>query len=260
MPDTSLHQRESRALPLALPEVLAPAFDRHGVPTVAQLDQIVVELKKWQKIHADRKAQGYYDRLQRACSWLAKAKRATDPESGFIFSWIALNALCGMRPEMVKTDWWKSEERSCPSPDAQQYDEQVPRELEWYLWRICGLDIGRSVLRSVIEDEDNWDDAKTILGTRYLMSNFWSWKWQTENDIDTWRRSSERTVKDAIGPAGDRRRMYLGLREIIVWRLRVLRNQLLHGCATDTHSKRRAAGQASSRPGGDCFVDSSGRS
>lgn len=244
MPDQSL-LKEARSLPLTLPDALASAFDRHDIPPVAQLDQMVVELKRWQKTHPDRKAQGYYDRVQRACSWLAKAKRSSDPEAGFIFSWIALNALCGIRAEIVKTDWWKREERSCPSHDEQQYDEPVPREpreLEWFLWRICGLDIGPGTLRRVIEDEGNWAAAKAILGTRYLMSNFWSWKWQTQNDLAILTRRSERIVKDAIGIAGDRRTIYLGLCEIIVWRLRVLRNQLFHGCATDTHSKRRADG------------------
>ena len=76
------------------------------------------------------------------------------------------------------------------------------------------------------------------------MSSFWSWKWKTENEIERWAASSERTVKAAIGLAIDREKMYRGLREVIVWRLRILRNQLFHGCATDTHSKRRAAGES----------------
>ena len=209
-----------------------------------QLNQIVLELKKWQKIHADRTSQGYYDRLQRGSSWLAKSKKVSDPEAGFIFAWIALNAMCGLRPEVLRTDWWKTEEHSLPSPDQQESDEQAPQELEWFLWRICGLDIGCGLLRRAIEEETNWNSVKAIVGTRYLMSSFWAWKWQTENDLETWRRSSDRTVRNAIGPTVDRRTIYLALREIIVWRLRVLRNQLFHGCATDTHSKRRAAGSS----------------
>jgi hypothetical protein len=153
---------------------------------------VVVELKKWQKDHVDRTAQGYYDRLQRACSWLAKAKMQSNPEARFVFSWIALNALYGIRPEVLKTDWWKNEERARPSP-GEHDDDQAPRELEWFLWRICDLDVDQRSLRSVIED--NWDDAKVILGTRYLVPNFWSWKWQTDADIDKWKASSERTVK-----------------------------------------------------------------
>ena len=232
--------RDSRPSPKPdTPEGLARILGWHELPSAAQLESVVLELKKWQRDHA---TQGYYDRLRRACSWLAKAKKVSDPEAGFVFSWIALNALCAVRPEVFKTDWWKREDRSRPSLDEQQNDDQVPRELYWFLWRICGLDVDGRVLRSVIEE--NWDDADTIVRTRYLMSSFWLWKWQTEKDIERWATSSERTIKSAIGPATDHEKMYRGLRVVIVWRLRILRNQLFHGCATDTHSKRRAAGKS----------------
>jgi hypothetical protein len=204
------------------------------------LEQVVVEVKKLQH-HSDARTQGYYDRLQRACSWLAKAKRASDPEAGFIFSWIALNALCGVRPEVFKTEWWKREEKSRPSLNKQQYDDEVPRELEWFLWRMCNLDIDGRGLRGVIEV--GWAHAKAVLRTRYLMSNFWVWKW-TEEEIERWQDLSEKKVKDAISRVIDPKKMYQALCEIIVWRLRTLRNQLLHGGATDTHSKRRAAGES----------------
>src|SRR2546425_917748 len=226
MPEPALQRtQDSRRSPqAAAPEVLARTLDRHEMPTAAQLDHVVVELKKWQKDHADRDAQGYYDRLQRACSWLTKAKRASDPEAGFVFSWIALNALYGVRPEILRTDWWKSEEGSRPPLDEQQYDDQAPRELEWFLWRICDLDVDRRVLRSVIED--HWDDTKTILRTRYLMSRYWAWKWRTEDEFERRGDSGERTVKDAIGLVFSREKMYRALCEITVWRLRTLRNQL----------------------------------
>lgn len=105
-----------------------------------------------------------------------------------------------------------------------------------------GLDREGRVLRSVIED--HWPDARTILRTRYLMSNYWAWKWQSEEDLGKWSNAAERTVKEAIGPVSSRETAYRALREIIVWRLRTLRNQLFHGCATDTHSKRRDSGES----------------
>lgn len=132
--------------------------------------------------------------------------------------------------------------KSCPGLAKQQYNDQVPSELEWYLWRICGLDVDRRVLRNVIKD--NWGDVKMILRTRYLMPKYWAWRTRMEDDFEGWGKSSERTVMDAIGPLLSREKTYRALCEIIVWRLRVLRNQLFHGCATDTHSKRRAAGES----------------
>lgn len=222
---------------------LPKVFARYEMPSPAELDEAVVELKMLQKRHSDAKWQGYYDRLQRGCSWLAKAKRsASGPEAGFIFSWIALNALCGVRPEVLKTEWWRSEAKSRPSLHEQQYDDETPRELEWFLWRVCGLDINGGVLRDVIKD--CWSDVKTILRTRYLMSNFWAWKWRTEDEIERWKGLSERKVKDATGQVFDREKMYRALCELIVWRMRTLRNQPFHGCTTDIHSKRREAGES----------------
>lgn len=233
--------RDSRVLPKSdAPEVLAKILGQHELPSAAQLEDVVRKLKEWQRDHSNKANQGYYDRLQRSCSWLAKAKKVHDPEAGFIFSWIALNSLCGVRQEVLKTDWWKSENRSRPSLDEHQGDDEVPRELDWFLWRICGLDVDQRALRSVIER--NWGDVEAILGTRYLMSGFWSWKWHGEDEIKRLTASGAMKVKVAIGPVIDRENMYHGIREIIVWRLRILRNQLFHGCATDTYSKRRAAG------------------
>ena len=225
-----------------LPKAVACMLELRETPSWEQLDDVVREIKKWQKDHADWKTQGYYDRLQRACSWLAKTRTASDPEARFVFSWIALNALCGVRREVFETSWWKTEERLLPSVRERKRNDDVPRELEWFLWRICGLDVDQQILRGAIED--HWNDAKLILRTRYLMSNYWRWKWRTEDDFEKWADKGERAVKDAIGLAPTREKMYRALREVTVWRLRTLRNQLFHGSATDTHSKRRDSGKS----------------
>jgi len=220
-----------------LPEV----FALHEIPSSRQLDRAVFALKELRQYQAGTWGQGYYDRLQRACSWLAKGKSVSDPEAGFVFSWIALNALSGVRSETYETEWWIWEGELRPRLVKQQYGDQTPRELEWYLWRICGLDVDGRVLRNVIKD--NWSDVKMILRTRYLMQKYWALRSQTD-ELKRQSKSSEGTVRDAIGSLVDREKMYWALCEIIVWRLRVLRNQLFHGCATDTHSKRRAAGES----------------
>lgn len=224
-------------------KLLVEVFSRQKKPNLAQLEHIVLEIKRLQQQNTDARIQGYYDRLQRASSWFAKAKRTvTDPEARFIFLWIALNSLCGVRSEVLDTEWWKSEERSRRSISERQDDERTARELEWFLWRVCGLDVGERILKKVIED--HLGEVTKLLGVRYLMSSYWKWKWQTEEEIDEWKDSGRRKVKDAISSSSDRVKMYRALREIIVWRLRTLRNQLFHGCATDIHSKRRAAGES----------------
>ena len=226
-----------------MPDLLAEVLARYGKPNPAQLEQVVVEIKKLQKDQADTRSQGYYDRLQRASSWLAKAKRmVADPEAKFIFLWIALNALCGVRHDVLRTGWWRDEERSRPPLNKQQDDDKAPRELEWFLWRVCGLDIAGRILRSVIED--HWRDVETILRSHFIMSYYWNGSWQTKEDIDKRKKSSMRIVKDAISLVSDKENIYQALCEIVIWRLRTLRNQLFHGCTTDAHSKRRAAGES----------------
>lgn len=233
---------------------LAEVFSRNETPNSAELEQVVVELKKQHKHYSDAN-QGYYDRLQRGCSWLAKAKRiATNPEAEFVFAWIALNSLCGVRPEVLKTLWWEEEQKLHPAFRHQQ-TERVLGEMEWFLWRIAGLDNGGRILRDVVMRRVK--DIKTIIQTRYLMPNFWNWKLRTEKDIKLKTKLSERKVQELIGDISKvgREQLYKVLSEIILWRLRTLRNQLFHGCATDTHSKRRDAGESELETGTRILID-----
>lgn len=224
-------------------DLIADIFTRYGKPSPAQLEHVTVEIKKQQKIHPDIKSQGYYDRLQRASSWLAKAKRmVADSEAKFIFSWIALNALCGVRPDVRETDWWENEKRFIPRLNKRQIDDKNSRELEWFLWRVSCLDVGGGMLRGVIED--HWRDVETVLICHYVMSFYWNGSYPTEKDLDKCKNVGMKIVKTAIGLSSDREKIYLALREIVIERLRTLRNQLIHGSATDTHSKRRAAGES----------------
>jgi len=167
---------------------------------------------------------------------------ATDLEGRFICSWIALNSLCGVRHDVLRTPWWTKEERARPSLNKRQVDDNAPRELEWFLWKVCGLDADERILRSVIED--HWPDIEAVLTSRYIMSYYWKRSWKTEEDIEKWKNSRMKIVKDAIGLKSDKEKVYEALCEIVIWRLRTLRNQLVHGCATDMYSKRRAAGES----------------
>ena len=159
-----------------------------------------------------------------------------------MFSWIALNALCGVRRDVRETDWWKNEKSFIPQLDKRQIGDMDQGELEWFLWRGSCLDIDRGMLRNVIED--HWRDVETVLMSQYVMSFYWNGSWSTEEDLDKCKNVDMKIVKTAIGLSSDRGKIYQALRAIIILRLRTLRNQLIHGCATDTHSKRRAAGES----------------
>jgi len=222
-------------------DTLAEAFSRHKKPSPAQLKSIVIEIQKLQKNRPDVMDQGYHDRLQRASSWLAKAKQVDgDTEGTFIFLWIALDALCSMRPDVLRTEWWMRQEQSLPMANQRRSDNKSPTELEWFLWRICGLDIDGRVLKGLIEDQ--WRDVETVLKARYIMSDYW--KWKSVESLEKQIQLSLRIVKDAIGLGANKTRTHQALCEIIIRRLRILRNQLFHGSATDVHSKRRAAGES----------------
>ena len=224
-------------------DTLAEVFSRQKNPSAALLKSVVVDIKKLQKNHPHVRNQGYYDRLQRASSWLAKAKQAgSDTEAIFIFLWIALDALCSIRLEVLETDWWKRQGKSVPIASQQRSDDKSPSVLEWFLWRICCLDAEGRLLRSVIED--HWSDVETVLNARYIMSLYWNWQWKTETNIEKQTKRSVKIAKDAIGLGSDKLKLHQALCGIVIWRLRTLRNQLFHGSATDAHSRRRAAGES----------------
>lgn len=221
-------------------KILVNPFHHQNKRSPERLDQFVLGLRELQ---TETKTQGYYDRLQRASSWLAKASRTDrDPEARFIFLWVALDALCAIRNEVIKTPWWTKEKEGHPVLSNREPDKDSTYQLEWFLWRISGLDVGERALTKVIKDK--WDDVTKLFGTRYLMPTYWTWKLRTDEEIEQRNKSSLRTVEKAITSLTDRKKMYRALQEIIIWRLRILRNQLVHGCATDTHSKRRAAGES----------------
>jgi hypothetical protein len=182
---------------------LLELFTQRQVPSPEELGRAVVQIKKLQKHQSDAQLQGYYDRLQRAASWLAKAgKTVRDPEATFIFSWIALNALSAVRTEVFKTQWWEEEGKTRPKLVEQRNDQNNPRELEWFLWRVSGLDIDGKLLRGV--SEDHWDDIQAILQTRYLLSAYWAFKRQAK-DIERSLEVSEKTARAAIGLVIDRK-------------------------------------------------------
>ena len=110
------------------------------------------------------------------------------------------------------------------------------------MWRVCGLDLGQGILKRVIEA--HLGDIKMVLRTEYLMPNYWSWKWRVKEDIEEWKKFSRAAVERVISSSSNREATYRALIEILAWRLRTLRNQLFHGCATDSHSRRRATGES----------------
>lgn len=68
-----------------------------------------------------------------------------------------------------------------PPPYWKQGDDRDSRELEWFLWRACGLDLGQGILKRLIGT--HLSDIKIIIQVKYLMPNYWSWEYK-ENEVE----------------------------------------------------------------------------
>jgi hypothetical protein len=164
-----------------------------------------------------KESQGYHDRLQRACSWLARAQAISgssdaqhDLEGQFIFYWVALNALYA-RTKVER-----------------QADGQ---ESKWLVDLLCEID-QRGKLRSVVVSVK--ESADRLLRDKYLSKLYW-----VEGSTPRLREvlsKEERDAKEAW-EAGRTQKYF----EILFRRLHVLRNQIFHGCSTDRRSLNRGS-------------------
>ncbi len=158
--------------------------------------------------------QGYYDRLHRAESWLERAQTIDDWEdqSGpFIFYWIALNALYGR------------DKRSRLSEDD---------DLAWFLDRICHLDQAeRGILAALKAFKLK---ADRLLADQFLVEGYW----HEGNSSKVKRGIQEEQLKAQQAWDKGKSDQYL---TILFRRLRVLRNQIFHGCSTDRRSLNKTS-------------------
>ena len=154
--------------------------------------------------------QGYWDRLQRAESWISRAETFQewdDFHGPFISYWIAFNALYGRHDEI----------RGKKDID----------DIKWFLSRICELDQEEGSLFRRLSDIKRKTDS--LLKDQFLSAIFWQegfsahFKQKQDADLKEARVAYERGKLDE----------YL---TILFNRLRVLRNQIFHGCSTDKRS------------------------
>lgn len=160
--------------------------------------------------------QGYYDRLQRAHSWLVRAQNIArspdardDLEGQFISYWIALNALYARR----------------------RTERGDVRESKWLLNFLCDLD-RHGELRFAVGTVKR--QADTLLQKKYLSKIYWD-HGTTPRMKEVLSREGQK-AKEAWSN-GDIKE-YL---DILFQRLHVLRNQIFHGCSTDRRSLNRGS-------------------
>ncbi len=167
------------------------------------------ELKEKHRALRDDFPQALSLRTHRALSWLDRAEQETgDDDARFIFLWIAFNAAYATeipdRPGFTETKMF-----------AQFLERIIASDREQLLYQIVWKEFPRSI--------------RLLLDNRYVFQPFWA---HTKGDLteQEWLDKFQRSRASAHRALGRMNtRMVL---MIILDRLYVLRNQLMHGSAT----------------------------
>lgn len=169
------------------------------------------ELRAKQKSLRDDWPQEFSLRIHRALSWLNRAEHnAGDPDSEFVFHWIAFNAAYG---------------RFIDSGLAKTQNERDRYEL--FVKMLVNTD-RRQRIASLLFDQYS-DSITQLIGNRYVLFDYWNSRLFPEAAID-WEHVLNKEVNMASGWAKKRNsRPYL---MIVLSRLHILRNQIIHGAAT----------------------------
>lgn len=188
----------------------------------------------------ERKTQDYWDRMQRASSWIAKAHQVTDLEdleARFIFSWIAINSMYGVPRECLRclldergNAAGLKGKRISPSVRLPEVDMT---DLDWFVRRICAIDDEHRVLTVV---RAHWPAVEQMMRDPFLQKDYWH---PDKPEGDEEHLSSKR--RRDLQMATKARQTCDGtfLYTLLALRFQTLRNQLFHGAATNRWSKRR---------------------
>lgn len=162
-----------------------------------------------------RENQPYRDRLQRAKSWLSRAHAIAampDPDidrnAQFIFLWIAMSAL------------YSREKSDSPSD---------PQDSTDFLMRLCKIDHQHKLRMALFAHKSK---ADKLLVDRFLCEAYWK-----EGTSPRVRELLDRDKRKAqlAWSRGD----LISYLQLLFRRLRLLRNQIFHGCSTDRRSLNR---------------------
>jgi len=165
--------------------------------------------------------QGYHDRVQRARSWLARAEACAaldweDDHGQFVFYWIALSALCGsVDPAALDRG-----RRAKGTRTRVSYSDD---DAAWFLQKILELD-GAGAIQEALDGVKS--KADNLLRDKYLLDLYWR-KARASFVERRWRNEHDKAQQYLSDGQLDQ---YLAL---VLRRIRVLRNQVFHGAATD---------------------------
>jgi hypothetical protein len=177
--------------------------------------------------HLTEANQGYWDRLKRADSWLKRAtaieenahRDGEDPPSQdlFICYWIAFNALYGRIND------------AAGGGRPGRYLRTADDDARWFIARVRDLDSSRRLDAAISSIRSA--DARSILRSHFLYERYWIHGYSKVRDELT----EEATAAEASLAAGNVEAYLIALFR----RIRVLRNQIFHGCSTHRDSLNR---------------------
>jgi hypothetical protein len=151
-------------------------------------------------------------RVHRALSWLHRAEqlaRADDLDGEFIFLWIAFNAAYATEIE-------------------EKYRESEQQTFRAFLQKLADLDAARNRFEGLTWQEFP-KSIRVLLDNRYVFADFWHWQngSLTEAEFDARFAAANKAAHVALG-----RQDTVTVLAIVLSRIYVLRNQLVHGGAT----------------------------
>ena len=164
-------------------------------------------------------------RLRRSISWVERARAEDDADAKCILFWVAFNAAYVIERKAELAQWGRLEE----------WQRQ-----EKYFERLTGVGFRRIhyTLRGRLRGP-----VDRLMDNVYIFWGFWDSLTEDPFDWDNWRHKrrfeyERAAVREQMGVASAPCTMYVLKR--VFNRLSVLRNQLMHGCATqDGHLNRR---------------------
>lgn len=166
-------------------------------------------LKEYHRKERDSWPQDTTLRVHRALSWLHRAEQeAGDPDAAFIYLWIAFNAA-----------YSRDIEEGASHSEKERYKN--------FLRILVESDI-RKRIPSVLFDQFS-DALPDLIANKFIFAEYWQ-NQANPNASEDWESLLDDSIRRAHGAAQYRDAFHY-LR-IVLSRLYVLRNQLLHGSAT----------------------------
>lgn len=156
----------------------------------------------------DYRSQSLSLRLHRSLSWLNKAELSEDDDSRFIFLWIAFNAAYAQE-------------------SAEKYYNTEKDKYLAFIERLVGLDTDKKLYNLVWSHYST--TIRSILNNEFILADYWRFQ---SGDIQESDWVNAKTLATKAAHTALANNDTTTVLSIILSRLYVLRNQIMHGGAT----------------------------